>query len=98
MATDVDSQIAPLRRVLVNLLDQLQRDDRCMTPRERQRYSTGVRLLARCSGRPIKEVITSLTAADRDRAATTGLGCSAVEAKFLCNPITESARPVRRNH
>jgi len=68
MVPEIDSQVAPVQSALISLLYRLQRDQRDMTPRERQRYSVGVRLIARCSERSIADVITSL-----NRQVSTGL-------------------------
>jgi hypothetical protein len=59
-ATDRDRHVESVDIVLVRLLDRLHREKRNMTVRERRRFSTGVRVLARCRGRTIAETITSI--------------------------------------
>jgi len=47
MAPECEPHVSSVQTVLVRLLDRLQDEGRCMTPDERQRYSVGVRILAR---------------------------------------------------
>ena len=61
MAAVVESQVDSVRTVLVNLLERLRHEKRAMTLLERQRFSAGVRLIARCSGCTPSQVIASLT-------------------------------------
>jgi len=83
MAPEIDSQVAAVQSVLISLLDRLQSDQRHMTPGERQRYSVGVRLIARCSERSIADVITSL-----DRRVSTG---SSLQVR-VSTPLATGAR------
>jgi hypothetical protein len=61
MAAVVESQVDSVRTVLVDLLERLRHEKRAMTPLERQRFSVGVRVLARYSGCTPSQVIASLT-------------------------------------
>ena len=60
MASDFERHLETLATSLVSLLGRLQLEGRCMTPQERQRYSIGVRMLARVHGQSIAEVIAHL--------------------------------------
>lgn len=57
-----------IESVLIRLLDRVIREKRCLTARERARFSTGVRVLARCRGDSVAQTITSLL--NSARAAT----------------------------
>ncbi len=62
MAAVVETQVDSVRSVLINLLERLRHEKRAMTPLERQRFSVGVRVLARYSGCTPSQVMASLTA------------------------------------
>jgi hypothetical protein len=62
MAVVVETQTDSVRSLLINLLERLRHEKRAMTPLERQRFSVGVRVLARYSGCTPSEVMASLTA------------------------------------
>ena len=62
MAAVVETQVDSVRAVLIKLLERLQQENRGMTQFERQRFSVGVRVLARYSGCTPSQVIASLTA------------------------------------
>jgi len=62
MAAVVETQTDSVRSVLINLLERLRQEKRAMTPLERQRFSVGVRVLARYSGCTPSQVLASLAA------------------------------------
>lgn len=64
MAAVVETQVDSVRAVLIKLLERLQQENRGMTELERQRFSVGVRVLARYSGCTPSQVMASLTARD----------------------------------
>jgi len=61
MAAVVETQVESVRTLLINLLERLRHEKRAMTPLERQRFSVGVRVLARYSGCTPSQVMASLT-------------------------------------
>ena len=60
MAPEFEPHVSSVQTVLVRLLDRLQDEGRCMTPDERQRYSVGVRILARYRGCSVAHAISQL--------------------------------------
>jgi len=60
MAPECEPHVASVQTVLVRLLDRLQDEGRCMTADERQRYSVGVRILARYRGCSVAHAISQL--------------------------------------
>lgn len=60
MVPECEPHVSSVRGVLVRLLDRLQDEQRCMTPDERQRYSVGVRILARYQECSVAQVISHL--------------------------------------
>ena len=66
MAPECEPHVSSVQSALVRLLDRLQDERRCMTPDERQRYSVGVRILARSRGCSIVQAISQL----KERVAT----------------------------
>lgn len=60
MAPQLEPHVSSVQNVLVRLLDRLQDERRCMTPDERQRYSVGVRILARNHGCTVAQAIAQL--------------------------------------
>jgi hypothetical protein len=61
MAPECEHHVSSVQTVLVRLLDKLQDEGRCMTADERQRYSVGVRILARYSGCSVAHAISQLS-------------------------------------
>jgi hypothetical protein len=57
MAPECEPQVSSIQSVLVRLLDRLKEEGRCMTPDEQQRYSVGVRMLARLRGFSVAQAI-----------------------------------------
>jgi hypothetical protein len=60
MAPQCEPHVSSVQTVLVRLLDRLQEERRCMTADERQRYSVGVRILARYRGCSVAQAISQL--------------------------------------
>jgi hypothetical protein len=60
MAPERESHVLSVQSVLVRLLDRLQDERRSMTPGERQRYSVGVRIIARYRGCSVAQAISHL--------------------------------------
>jgi hypothetical protein len=60
MAPECDYNVSSVQTVLVRLLDRLHEERRCMTPDERQRYSVGVRMLARYRGCSVAQAIAQV--------------------------------------
>ena len=60
MAPECEPHVASVQSVLVRLLDRLKDEGRCMTADERQRYSVGVRILARYRGCSVVQAISQL--------------------------------------
>jgi hypothetical protein len=60
MAPQLEPHVSSVESVLVRLLDRLQDESRCMTQDERQRYSVGVRILARNHGCSVAQAIAHL--------------------------------------
>ena len=60
MAPESEPHIASVQSALVRLLVRLRDEGRCMTPDERQRYSVGVRILARYRGCSVAQAISQL--------------------------------------
>ncbi len=60
MAPERESHVLSVQGVLVRLLDRLQDERRSMTPGERQRYSVGVRIIARYRGCSVAQAISHL--------------------------------------
>ena len=60
MAPECEGHVSSVQRVLVRLLDRLRDERRRMTPDERQRYSVGVRILARYRGCSVAQAISHM--------------------------------------
>ena len=60
MAPEREPHVSSVQSVLVRLLDRLQDERRSMTPGERQRYSVGVRIIARYRGCSVAQAISQL--------------------------------------
>jgi len=60
MVPECEPHVSSVQSVLVRLLDRLQDEQRCMTPDERQRYSVGVRILARYQECSVAQAISHL--------------------------------------
>jgi hypothetical protein len=62
MAPECEPHVSSVQNVLVRLLGRLHEEGRCMTPEERQRYSVGIRILARYRGCSVAQAISQLNA------------------------------------
>jgi hypothetical protein len=60
MAPECEPHVLSVQNLLVRLLDRLQDERRSMTPGERQRYSAGVRIIARYRGCSVAQAISHL--------------------------------------
>lgn len=60
MAPECEPHVSSVQTVLVRLLVRLREERRCMTPEERQRYSVGVRIVARYRGCSVAQAISQL--------------------------------------
>jgi hypothetical protein len=60
MAPECEPHVSSVLNVLVRLLGRLHEEGRSMTPEERQRYSVGVRILARYRGCSVAQAISQL--------------------------------------
>lgn len=60
MAPECEPHVLSVQSVLVRLLDRLQDERRSMTPGQRQRYSVGVRIIARYRGCSVAQAISHL--------------------------------------